>query len=430
MSACVSAFVRVAAIQLQAHDRHDFPRRYDDILENVRIAATQADLVVLPEGTIPAYVLGAAPLDWKAMETALERLREIARSTSTIVVAGAAASVDGRVRNSAVVVDRDGSIAGRSDKLFLWHFDRQWFTPGERLAPVQTSLGSLGVLICADGRIPTIASTLVERGAVALVMPTAWVTSGRDPDALENVQADLLARVRAYENQVPFVAANKCGSELGMVAYCGKSQIIDARGEVLAIAAERRPETVTARLSFAGVSTPLISRTSTLPPHATASEEPVRIAISFEPLASDIDERVQILGARYAIAPEDEGRFSALSQDVAAATADDTTVLDPTGLVPLRRAGVALVVWKSAIDSAWVERVARARALELRIYVVAFDGRARRAFAVDPDGAVIAGTFGGFTLAGFVFDPRKTLETCVAPGTDVAEGLDRVGALR
>ena len=62
-------------------------------------------------------------------------------------------------------------------------------------------------------------------------MPTAWVTSGRDPGALENVQADLLARVRAYENGVPFVAANKCGVELGIALYCGKSQIVDEAAE-------------------------------------------------------------------------------------------------------------------------------------------------------------------------------------------------------
>ena len=72
-------------------------------------------------------------------------------------------------------------------------------------------------------------------------MPTAWVTSGRDPTSLENVQADLLGRVRAYENRVPFVAANKCGSELGMVAYCGKSQIVDSRGEIVALANQHRP---------------------------------------------------------------------------------------------------------------------------------------------------------------------------------------------
>ncbi|MBV8198775.1 MAG: carbon-nitrogen hydrolase family protein [Candidatus Eremiobacteraeota bacterium] len=334
------------------------------------------------------------------------------------------------MRNSAIVVESDGSVAGRADKLFLWHFDRQWFKCGEELAPVQTSLGALGVLICADGRIPTIASTLVDRGARALVMPTAWVTSGRDPNALENVQADLLARVRAYENQVPFVAANKCGTELGMVAYCGKSQIIDARGEILTLADERRPATVVARIELAERSLSRQTPSHAAPPDVVPAGGPMRLAISFGPLPPDIDERLEILGARYVVAPHDAQRFSTLARNVAAIRADDALVLDPGGLVPLRQAGTALVAWSSDLESGWIERLARARALELRLYLVAFDRRARRAFAVDPDGNVIAGTFNGLTCASFPFDPRKTRETSVAPGSDVADGLAQVDALR
>jgi len=65
----------------------------------------------------------------------------------------------------------------------------------------------------------------------------------------------------------------------------------------------------------------------------------------------------------------------------------------------------------------------------LRIYVVVFDRSQDRAYAVDPDGAIVAGTFDGFRLASFVLDPRKTVETTVAPGTDIFEGLERVAAI-
>jgi hypothetical protein len=60
---------------------------------------------------------------------------------------------------------------------------------------------------------------------------------------------------------------------------------------------------------------------------------------------------------------------------------------------------------------------------------VVFDRPRQRAYAVDPDGAVIAGTFDGYHLASFTFDPRKASATVVAPRTDVAEGLDRIAAL-
>jgi predicted amidohydrolase len=415
-------------MQLRAHDRGDFPNSVDRIVDAVRQAASESDLVVLPEATFPAYVLGFETVDATAIATAIARLRQIAAATRTVIVGGAAFPSDAGARNGAFVIDANGSLAGRADKLFLWHFDRRWFEPGDQLEPIATALGPLGVLVCADGRLPTIARALVDRGAVALVMPTAWVTSGRDPQALENVQADLLARVRAYENGVPFIAANKCGSELGMVAYCGKSQIVDSRGEIVAIAAEREPQTLAAAVTIAAAS-----------PHRTALPNPparvqraggtIRIAISFDPLPNDVDDRLELLDDAYALAPCDDERLAAIDRAIPIASVGDELALDPGGLVPYRRAGYPLIRWTAELDAAWTERIARARALELRLYVVVFDRSSRRAFAVDPDGTIVAGTFDDYRLASFVFDPRKAAETAVAPGTDVRDGLERVAAL-
>lgn len=417
----------VAAMQLQAHDRDAFAQSVDSILEATRRAAAGSDLVVLPEATFPAYVLGDSSIDDAAVNEAIARVREIAERSHTVIVAGAAARVNGALRNAALVIDADGSLAGRADKLFLWHFDRRWFTAGEHIEPVPTAIGALGVLICADGRLPTISRALVDRGARALIMPTAWVTSGRDPDALENVQADLLARVRAYENGVPFVAANKCGAELGMVAYCGKSQVIDARGEIVAIASQRDPQTLRATVA---AETPRPHRgAAASPPPRDAVTRSVRLAVSFEPLPADVDERLRVLDDEYALAPNDDARLTALDLAVPTVAASDELALDPAGLVAYRRAGYALVVWTTGIGTPWCERLARARALELRCYIVVFDESARRAFAVDPDGAIVAGTFDGFQLASFGFDGRKTSETSVAPATDVREGLERTARI-
>jgi predicted amidohydrolase len=427
-SASMTRSIRVAVAQLQARDRSDFPKALESILDAAGRAARERDLLVLPEGTFPGYVLGRAPIEGAEFERALEGLQAIARETRTVIVAGTAALVDGSVRNAAIVVDSDGSLAGRADKLFLWHFDRRWFDRGERLAPVKTSLGSLGVLICADGRIPTISRALVDAGAQALVMPTAWVTSGRDPRALENVQADLLAQVRAYENRVPFVAANKCGSELGMVAYCGKSQIVDERGEIVAIANEWEPETLQATIRIGGQ--PPARATPARPPRPQfQASDPVRIAIAYDALPHDIDDRLDLLDDAYAISPADGERLAMLNGAIPLASLDDASVLDPGGLVPYRLAGYALISWTTDLHAPWVERIARARALELRIYLVVFDRRSRRAFAVDPDGTIVAGTFGDYRLASFTFDRRKTQETSVAPGTDIAEALQRIEAM-
>ncbi len=109
------------------------------MLERVQAAAADADLLVLPEGTMPAYVLGEAGLDAAAPAQAIEDLRAVARATRCAIVAGMAIAADRTLRNSALVIDTDGSIAGRADKLFLWHFDRKWFSPGDTIAPIQTS---------------------------------------------------------------------------------------------------------------------------------------------------------------------------------------------------------------------------------------------------------------------------------------------------
>ncbi len=420
--------IRAAAVQLRAHDAADFSRCLDITLDATRAAAAHADLVVLPEGTLPGYVLGDTPIEDGAIDAALTRLRTIAAASNSVIVVGVATAHARGLRNSAVVIDADGSLAGRADKLFLWHFDRSWFDPGESIAPIPTAVGTLGAMICADGRLPTIASTLVDRGAVVLVMPTAWVTSGRDPAALENVQADLLARVRAYENGVPFIAANKCGAELGMVAYCGKSQIVGGDGEPIAVASEREAETLYATVAL---DEPAAHRTAVARParRTGGSESPVRIAIAFDPLPRGVDRQLEMLDAAFAIAPDDARRFALLDAVAPLARVDDDAVLDPASLVAYRRAGYRLICWTTNIAAPWAMRLARARALELRLYVVVFDRPAARAFAVDPDGATIAGTFDGYRLASFVLDPEKTAATLVAPGTDVADGLDRIEAI-
>jgi predicted amidohydrolase len=421
--------IRVAALQLRAHDRDDFPSSFETIIVSVREAACKADLIVLPEGTLPAYVLGAAPIDEEAIARALDRLREIAAATQTVIVVGAAHVRDGATRNAAFVIDADGSLAGDTDKLFLWHFDRRWFARGERLEPIATAIGTLGVLICADGRIPTIARTLVDRGASALVMPTAWVTSGRNPNALENVQADLLGRVRAYENRVPFVAANKCGSELGMVAYCGKSQIVDSSGDLLAIASEREPQILYGTVELGAYAAPRARNLSNPSRVANATEQTLRLGISYEPLPNDIDLRLQLLDNAYALSPHDRERLAKLERVIPVASVSDELVGDPAGLVGFRRAGYVLICWTTELEAPWVERLARARALELRLYIAVFDRPARRAFAVDPDGTIVAGTFDDFRLASFTLDARRVAETLVAPETDLRDGLERVATI-
>lgn len=418
--------ITVASIQLAAHERSAFAQIWPDVVARVREAARSgARLVVLPEGTAPAYVLGHRPYDGEATQRALADSITVAREMRTIVVFGGARKNGSCLLNSAFVIDSDGSLAGHADKQFLWHFDRQWFEAGTSLAPIATSIGAIGALVCADGRIPTLARTLVDRGAQVLVMPTAWVTSGRDPSLFENAQADLLARVRARENAVPFVASNKVGVELGCVAYCGKSQIVDAAGEVLAMASQDRAETIFAEIELADPHPPRPSYR-----FGDASRTPDsarRIAITLARFdAAGLDERLRILEAAFVLAPGGMHRPAATAADPAVAYVGDSQMLDPAGLVPARSDGAALAVWETAsTDAYWTLTFARTRAMELRMYVVVLAAAQARAFAVDPDGSVVAGTFPGYDLASFAFDLARVQNTFVAPNTDVLDGLAR-----
>lgn len=409
-----------AAVQTAAHNRTDLRHTWPGIAHRIKeAAAAGAQLVVAPEGTLPAYVLGYERFEDAEIASALEDCREIAREHGTVIVIGAARRDGERVFNSAVVIDSDGSIAGAADKHFLWHFDRQWFAAGERLQPVQTSIGAIGALVCADGRIPTIARALVDRGAQLLVMPTAWVTSGRDPKNLENIQADLLARVRARENDVPFVAANKSGVELGCVAYCGKSQIIRADGTLAAIASQDGDETIVAQID---IGNPRPQRAAEATAAFAAPPASRRIAISARERRDGDETLLQVLeGDMLLYASQTLGDRVLLVPAVS-----DEQVLDPGSLAHARRtAGTNLVMWRTSYEPEWQERFARARALELRMYIVVIDEGRKRAYAVDPDGVIICGTYDGYEIASFTYDPARTAQTMVAPGTDIRAGLER-----
>jgi predicted amidohydrolase len=433
--------IPVAAIQTAAHDRRDFERAWPRILASVERAAAQgARLIVLPEATVPGYVLGREAVSRNQLEAAAHDIAQCARRYRATIVYGSAKIVEGSTFNAAIVIGPDGSELGFSAKQFLWHFDRLWFAPGATCEPIQTPLGKLGLLVCADGRIPSIAATLVDRGAELLVMPTAWVTSGRDPGALENIQADLMVNVRARENGVAFVAANKTGTERASVAYCGKSALVDATGRTVARGSERDEEIVFGELEIGPHVRQVLAAFEPLPVAAAAQpagrRAPVRIA--FTPAANateraDLDASAREADAQAVLGPADAacdgaGREFEVAGIRIAAIAPET-LRSPRGLVAARLAGIDCFACVVDGDPAWHVPFARTRAAELRAYLIVFAG-AERSFAVDPDGAVVAGTFGTYRIAAFAYDAARTAATEVAPSTDVLAGARAAEAVR
>ena len=247
------ALLQLAAVDLAAHERgwQELLRRLDQAGE------TGADLLVLPEASYPAYFLGsreayeaANVLPDAAVEQALS---ERARRFGSWIAAGLVqrSSVPGgALRNVAVLFDPDGNVAARHVKRFLWHFDRSWFGPGELSPVVSLAEGRAGLVICADLRQPEISRTLALEGAELLIDCTAWVSSGRDPAALNSPQVEYMAPARAIENGTWIVAADKVGVEAGSIVYAGRSGVIDPRGRWVVQAPPDVPGIVTYTLDL------------------------------------------------------------------------------------------------------------------------------------------------------------------------------------
>ena len=242
--------MRVACVQIEGRDLADAEAGLQRALAMIDEAAEGgADLVVLPECSFPAYFLrgrddyARAPLRPWAEVVALVGGK--ARQHACHVVAGLVQPDEsGALLNAAVLFGPDGAIAGSAAKSFLWHFDRHWFTKGERYPVFDTALGKIGLMVCADGRMPEIARILALRGAQVIVDPTALVTGGGDRVALSNPQIDYMLPMRAMENGVWIVVANKVGLEADTILYCGRSCVIDPQGHKVAVGSSDREEVV------------------------------------------------------------------------------------------------------------------------------------------------------------------------------------------
>ena len=324
--------IRVAAVQLAAEPFDRAADALDAALAAIASAARDgAELVVLPECTWPSYVLGRSwATRWPELppiDDVTGQLADAARSAGVVLVAGLAVREGDRLFNRAMVWERDGTIAGMVDKRFLWDFDCLWFTAGTTSPVIPTSVGRLGVLVCADGRMPEVARTLAVAGAEIIVDPTAWVTTQPDPSSWTNVQYEHMLPTRAIENGLHAVAANKVGLEANGVAYCGRSCILDPDGERLATAPSDRAAIVTADCELAPPLWPTSRRpslygmlgrpTAELPVQRVLAgpllprESHRRVAVSTlsAPLDATQLDLLDALGAQLVVAPRDAGRL-------------------------------------------------------------------------------------------------------------------------
>ena len=156
----------------------------------------------------------------------------------------------GLYHNTAVVMEKDGTIAGKYRKMHIpddpGYYEKFYFTPGDLgFQPIDTSVGRLGVLVCWDQWYPEAARLMALAGAQLLVYPTAI---GYDPNDTPDEQQrqrgawQTVQRGHAVANGLPVVTVNRVGEEDG-VPFWGTSFVAGPQGELLYEASSEEEET-------------------------------------------------------------------------------------------------------------------------------------------------------------------------------------------
>jgi predicted amidohydrolase len=226
--------LKIACVQMRARSAEHRGEALQSALRMIDAAADGgAKMALLPETFYPSYYLGGIDPAWSWRE-AFSALSEKAAERRIFLAAGIVLKDGGSLRNAAVLWGPDGKERLRTYKSNLWHFDERYVEPGLSFDVAETPWGPVGMMICADGRIPEIARILAMKGARLILDPTNLVASGRDPSRLSSPQLEYMLCARAAENGLWIAVANKVGLESESVLNCGGSCVVDPYGEKVA----------------------------------------------------------------------------------------------------------------------------------------------------------------------------------------------------
>lgn len=153
----------------------------------------------------------------------------------------------GLYHNTAIVMEKDGTIAGKYRKMHIpddpAYYEKFYFTPGDLgFHPIETSLGKLGVLVCWDQWYPEAARLMALSGAELLIYPTAIGWESTDTEEEKQRQLDAwvtLQRGHAVANGLPVIAVNRTGYEpdpsglTNGIQFWGNSFVCGPQGEFL-----------------------------------------------------------------------------------------------------------------------------------------------------------------------------------------------------
>lgn len=225
-------------------DREDNKRR---LAEKIRQLAQQgAELVVLQELHNGLYFCQEENVDTFNQAEPIpgpstEFYGALAKELQVVIVTSLfERRAPGLYHNTAVVLEKDGTIAGKYRKMHIpddpGYYEKFYFTPGDLgFQPINTSVGRLGVLVCWDQWYPEAARLMALAGAELLIYPTAI---GYDPHDTKDEQErqrmawQTVQRGHAVANGLPVVTVNRVGEEDG-VPFWGTSFVAGPQGELL-----------------------------------------------------------------------------------------------------------------------------------------------------------------------------------------------------
>lgn len=170
----------------------------------------------------------------------------------------------GLYHNTAVVIEKDGSIAGKFRKMHIpddpAYYEKFYFTPGDMgFNPIQTSVGKLGVQVCWDQWYPEGARLMALAGAELLIYPTAIGYAASDTPDEQQRQREAWTTVQrghAVANGIPVIAVNRVGFEPDPsgqtpgIQFWGSSFVAGPQGEIIYRASEDEEESIIINLNL------------------------------------------------------------------------------------------------------------------------------------------------------------------------------------
>jgi N-carbamoylputrescine amidase len=249
----MSRKLKVAVVQHS--NSADYHANLEKSIAGIRRAATLgAQLVMLQELHTGLYFCQVENTDYFDLAETIpgpstDTLGKLAAELGIVIVCSLFEKrATGLYHNTAVVLDTDGSIAGKYRKMHIpddpGYYEKFYFTPGDLgFTPIKTSVATLGVLVCWDQWYPEAARLMALAGAELLLYPTAIGWNPQDTAEEQARQRDAwitVQRSHAIANNIPVLSANRIGFEgdpSGQTAgsqFWGSSMVVGWQGELLA----------------------------------------------------------------------------------------------------------------------------------------------------------------------------------------------------